>query len=301
MTADAPTTPTAEVEIDEALIRGLLGEQHPDLAALSIRLVDAGWDNVMARLGDALAVRLPRRALAVPLLLNEQRWLPVLAPTLPLPIPAPVRVGVPSERFPFPWSVTPWLPGEPADLAPPHRGQVDVLVDFFRALHVAAPADAPANPVRGCPLAAKAVDVERRMALLEAQGRSVDVVLRKIWDAGVRAPIDEERTWIAGDVHARNVLVDGDSGAITAFIDWGDMCAGDRATDFASLWGLFADKDARKRATVAARFSDATLARAKAWATFYGVVLLQTGLLDTPRHAAMGERILERLVEDGAP
>ena len=36
---------------------------------------------------------------------KEQRWLPELAPQLPLPIPAPVAHGAPDGDYPFPWSV----------------------------------------------------------------------------------------------------------------------------------------------------------------------------------------------------
>ena len=43
----------------------------------------------------------------------------------------------------------------------------------------------------------------------------------------------------------------------------------------------------------------ATIARAKGWAVFYGVILLETGLRDTPRHAKMGADLLRRLTEDG--
>lgn len=97
--------PAAEIDIDADLVRALLDDQHPDLAGEPIRLVANGWDNVLFRLGEELVVRLPRRALAVPLVLHEQRWLPQLAPRLPLPIPAPVRVGLPGTGFPWPWEV----------------------------------------------------------------------------------------------------------------------------------------------------------------------------------------------------
>ena len=95
-------TPEAEVAIDEPLIRGLLRAQHPDLADEPLCIVAHGWDNVLARLGDALVVRLPRRAIAAALVLHEQRWLPELAPRLPLPIPVPLRAGVPGDGFPWP-------------------------------------------------------------------------------------------------------------------------------------------------------------------------------------------------------
>jgi hypothetical protein len=148
-------TPAAELVIDAALARQLVSAQHPDLADLPIRVVGSGWDNAMVRLGDDLALRLPRRTVAVQLLLNEQTWLPRLKDKLPLPIPAPVRTGVATERFPWPWSITPWMAGETADLSLPDADQGEPLAGFFRALHRPAPAEAPRNPVRGVPLSSR--------------------------------------------------------------------------------------------------------------------------------------------------
>src|ERR1035438_2201608 len=104
--------------IDEALVRALLHEQHPDLAGLGLREVAGGWDNRMWRLGGGRAVRLPRTPRAPSLLRTEQRWLPFLALGLPLPVPVPVRAGEPSARFPKPWTVARWVDGEPADHTP---------------------------------------------------------------------------------------------------------------------------------------------------------------------------------------
>ncbi|MFI7147369.1 phosphotransferase [Nonomuraea sp. NPDC050022] len=69
--------------------------------------------------------------------------MPVLAPRLPLPVPTVVRIGEPSERFPWPWTITAWVPGEPADRASiTHGGHAaDSLGGFLRALHQHAPAD----------------------------------------------------------------------------------------------------------------------------------------------------------------
>ncbi|MET7338593.1 phosphotransferase [Nonomuraea sp. NPDC005650] len=135
---------------DERLVRSLLREQHPDLAELDLRRAVTGWANELWRLGDELAVRLPRRAGASPGLRNEQRWLPALAPRLPLPVPAPVRTGEPSSSFPWPWTVATWVHGEPGDRAAISRGHraADSLAGFLRALHLPAPTDAPANPAR---------------------------------------------------------------------------------------------------------------------------------------------------------
>ncbi len=85
------------------------------------------------------------------LVLNEQRWLPQLAPRLPLKIPTPLRVGVAQGWYPWSWSVVPWMEGTTADLAPPDDDQAEVLGGFFEALHRAAPAEAPLNQRSSAP------------------------------------------------------------------------------------------------------------------------------------------------------
>ena len=69
------------------LVRALLQAQHPDLADLELRDVNGGWDNQLWRLGDELAVRMPRTERAPALLAVEQTWLPVVSERLPLPTP----------------------------------------------------------------------------------------------------------------------------------------------------------------------------------------------------------------------
>src|SRR6202451_1351898 len=106
--------PAAEVEISADLVRRLLAGQHPDLARLPVEFLANGWDNELYRVGDRLIARLPRRARGAEIITNEQRWLPGLAPRLPLHIPYPERTGVPAHGYPYSWSVVPYLPGVPA-------------------------------------------------------------------------------------------------------------------------------------------------------------------------------------------
>jgi len=282
--------------VDAALVASLLAAQHPDLAALPLSLLDEGWDNVMFRLGDDLVARLPRRAAAVSLLDREQAWLPVLAPSLPLAVPAPVRRGEPGNGYPWPWSVVPWIAGETADLAPPDLREAESLGRFLVALHRPAPPGAPRNPVRGVPLATRREMVEGRAARVEAATDAITPALRRLWMDALAAPIDEADRWLHGDLHARNVLVS--AGRIAGVIDWSDMAAGDRATDLASIWGLFESRDARAAAMRACgEVSEATWTRARGWAFAFGVMLLDSGLADHPRHAAMGRHTLARLAE----
>jgi aminoglycoside phosphotransferase (APT) family kinase protein len=290
-------TPKAEVEIDAGLVRALLRAQHPDLAELPIRPADTGWDNVMFRLGDQYALRLPRRTLAAKLIEHEQRWLPELANRLPLPVPSPVRIGTPACGFPWCWSVLPWLKGKAADLSDLEAEQAVPLAAFLSALHVNAPPEAPTNPSRGVPLTKRADAIEARMRRLRGRSTLITDGMERIWQAALATPVDTTPTWIHGDLHARNVLVN--DGAISGIIDWGDMAAGDRATDLAAIWMLLSDSAARRQAMTAyGAASTATWRRAKGWAVLFGVVLLDTGLTDHPRHMAMGERTLRHLEED---
>jgi len=289
-------TPAAELAIDADLARQLVSAQHPDLSDLPIRAVGSGWDNAMFRLGDDLALRLPRRTVAVQLLLNEQTWLPRLKDKLPLPIPAPVRTGVATERFPWPWSITPWMAGETADLSLPDADQGEPLAGFFRALHRPAPAEAPRNPVRGVPLSSRVEAFQSRLPALGPAISWLDQPIMAIWEEALAAPDDAEPTWIHGDLHPRNVLVD--QGQLSAVIDWGDMAQGDRASDLAAVWMLLPDLGAREAAIAGCpKVSQATWQRARGWAVLYGVMLMAAGLVDDPRMVTIAERIFGNLTD----
>jgi aminoglycoside phosphotransferase (APT) family kinase protein len=291
-------TPLAEVDVDERVVRAVLAEQHADLAALPIRLMDAGWDNFMFRLGDACTVRMPRRQAAVALLIHEQTWLPVLAPHLPIAVPAPLRIGRPSKAYPWPWSILPWLNGAPANQAPPASDQASRLAACLKALHQLAPTTAPVNTVRGCPLADRAEGVAARLDQLKRTTPDLFAGIERAWDTALSVPSATEARWIHGDLHARNVLVD--HGTISAIIDWGDITSGDVATDLAGIWALFEDADARLTALNAYGATAPEIARAMGWAINFGTILLTTGLVDNPRHAAMGADTLRRVAHDVA-
>jgi aminoglycoside phosphotransferase (APT) family kinase protein len=299
-------TPRAEFEIDVSLVSNLLAEQHPDLQHLTIYLVDSGWDNAIFRLGKNLCLRFPRRQVAANLIANEQIWLPVLAERLPIPIPTPYRLGKPGQSYPWQWSILPWLTGVTADQQPPHPNQVKRFVSFLRSLHQPAPANAPINKVRGVPLSQRVASVEERMQRLKKKSNLITPEIEKIWHQALDAPIDVEPTWLHGDLHPQNILVE--NGIITGIIDWGDITSGDLATDLASIWMLFSEQNIRQQAIRLARslrnaeyqnISHATIQRAKGWAILFGTVLLDTGLVDNPQHAIIGERILRHVHQDG--
>ncbi|WP_179199594.1 phosphotransferase, partial [Streptomyces viridochromogenes] len=109
-----------ELDIDEALVERLVAGRFPHWAGLAVRRVaSAGTDNAMFRLGPDLVVRLPRLPGGARQVGAEHRWLPRLAPHLPLTVPAPLALGGPGAGYELPWGVYAWLEGADAFEAPP--------------------------------------------------------------------------------------------------------------------------------------------------------------------------------------
>ncbi len=297
MTASTPGSPAgippADVEITEEQVFDLLRTQHPDLADLGLSRHGSGWDNVTYRLGTELAVRLPRRRVAVELIENEQRWLPLLAPRVDVRIPAPVRVGVAGSGYPWPWSIVQWADGRPADTEPLLPSEAGRFGVFLHALHQRGPVAAPRNRYRGVPLQTRSASVESRIHRLAADRLSVPIDrVREVWQRAKGTALDTPEVWLHGDLHPRNVIVS--QGRLAAVVDWGDMCVGDPATDLAAAWMLFpvaAHNDIRRGY---GPISEATWCRARGWAVFFGVVLTDSGAGHDEGSAKTGRQILER-------
>ncbi len=275
------------MDVTADLVAALLRDQMPDLAERPIAFGARGWSNQLWRLGDDLAVRLPWQAdTADALLLAEHTWVPALAPTLPLPVPVPQRLGRPSERYPRPWIVTTWLPGTPADRAPITGGDAaaDALAAFVTALHRPAPAGAPTGRRRGGPLAevARGVGWQLRRITRLCRAAAAEAVagadpeplpdragIRAVWEDARAAPgWGGPALWLHGDLHPANVLTAG--GDLTGVVDFGDLCGGDPALDLAAAWILLPDLDAiaRFRAACPLAADDATWRRARGWAVW---------------------------------
>src|SRR5262245_53579644 len=106
-----------ELDTDVSLVRRLVATQFPRWAGFPIEpVLSSGTVNAIYRLGEDMAVRLPRRraAWAIDDLENELRWLPPLAAHLPLAVPVPLALGRPGDGYPWHWPIYTWLEGENA-------------------------------------------------------------------------------------------------------------------------------------------------------------------------------------------
>ncbi|MEV1179269.1 phosphotransferase, partial [Nonomuraea sp. NPDC049784] len=163
-----------------------------------------------------------------------------------MPVPVPQRLGEPSPRFPRPWIVTTWLPGEPADRAPVTRGAeaATALAAFLTALHQPAPEQVDTDGQgRGGPLAGSSKWVAQQLAEAIERGLIPDPdAVRAIWDAAAAPGWAGPALWLHGDLHAANVLTA--DGTLCGVIDFGALFAGDPAVDLAAAWTLLPDDTA---------------------------------------------------------
>ena len=255
-----------EVPTEAGLVRRLLAGQFPQWAGLPISLVESyGTDHDIYRLGDHLAVRLPRIAWATRQAAKEAEWLPRLAPRLPLAVPVPRAMGRPAEDYTFDWSVVEWLPGVDANgsLHDLERAAVD-LAGFIVALRRIDTTGAQPRPrhARGGPLAEGDAAVRRS---IEQLGDRIDgAAARRSWEQSLEAAAwDGAEVWVHGDLLPGNLLVD--EGRLSGVIDFGGLNVGDPACDLQPAWNVFAG-ESRARFRAALEVDDASWLRGRGWA-----------------------------------
>ncbi|MEX2046948.1 MAG: aminoglycoside phosphotransferase family protein [Chloroflexota bacterium] len=265
-----------EVETDASLVRRLLSAQFPKWAELSIeRVKSAGTDNAIYRLGGDMAVRLPRIASATAQVKKEHRWLPGLAPHLPLAVPVPLAMGVPDEGYPWHWSVYRWLEGENAtiDRIADLNQATAALASFIAALQRIDPAGGPLAGVdssRGVPLATR--DAATRTAIAALHGIVDTDAATATWEAALRAPAwSGAAVWLHGDLNAGNLLAL--RGRLSGVIDFGALAVGDPACDVMVAW-TFLNAATRDVLRAALPVDDATWARGRGWALSFGLIVL---------------------------
>jgi len=290
-------TPPTEVDVDAALIEALLQDQFPALRG-QVRVVASGWDNVIARVGDDLCVRLPRRELSAPLVQHEADWLPRLAPTLPVDVPAPVALGKPGLGYPWTWLVCPWFEGRRLADVPVAERTVAArqLGTFVSTLHRPAPDEAPVSPWRGIPLIEVEPSVAERLQQVPPEDAAT---LRAVWERCAGAPPHGgPPIWLHGDLHPLNLLTEADaSPALRAVLDWGDLCRGDPGTDLAIAWlGFDEIGRAAFRAALSARhpLDDPVWDRALAWAVALGLLFMLDAEPGTTAYG-VGQHLLVQL------
>ena len=286
-----------EVEVPGTLVRALVDRQFPAWSGLPLRPVAAfGTDHRLFRLGEELLVRMPVYAGSADQAQSDARWLPRLAPHLPVGVPVPVAVGEPDAAYRFAWSVVPWLPGETVEDGPADRpGLAADLAGFVLALRAVDPSGGP-RP-RG---SARGVTLDPRWPVddrIVEHGDLIDVDrARAVWRAGLEAgPWRGPGVWIHGDLLGGNLLLRG--GSLSAVIDWGALGVADPAPDVAPAWTLF-EGASRRRYRELLAVDDATWARARAWVLLPALAGVRYYEASAPAFAERSRRHLEAVLSD---
>lgn len=288
------------VQIDDALVRRLIAGQFPQWSELLIRPVaPSGWDNRTFRLGDTMVVRLPSGEDYAEQVAKEQRWLPILAASLPLSIPLPLALGQPAAGYPWSWSVYRWLEGESAS-----PGTVANLTEFASSLGhflgelqridaTGGPVPGPHNFHRGGALGI--YDAQSRQAIAALKGKIDGDAATAVWEAALASAWQRPPVWIHGDITASNLLVQ--SGRLSAVIDFGQLGVGDPACDLAIAWTFF--NGASRQAFRDALPLDAeTWARGRGWA-LWKVLIVASGVVEaTAKEAAYAWRTINEVLAE---
>ncbi|WP_127753281.1 aminoglycoside phosphotransferase family protein [Devosia sp. 1566] len=262
-----------EISIDDAFVCGLLRAQAPQWANLPVRrIASSGTDNAIFRLGDNLAIRLPRRPSAVAILSKELDWLPHLQ-GLPLEVPVLQFRGWSERGFDF--GNFNWMEGEVAspDCVADWQGAATSLADFLQALHLkdtnGAPPAGERNSRRGIVLG----------ELTEAIRPAIDIVADEIaarrahalWDEACTAELLGKAVWLHGDLKADNLIVR--DGVLRGVIDWGLSAVGDPAADYATAW-FWVDPSARDVFRNRLNLDESDWLRSQGWALYGAVIAL---------------------------
>ena len=287
---------TDEINVPDDVVRRLVDDQFPEWTALSLtRLPPWGTDHQLFRLGDELLVRMPRIGWAVDQVETDRRFLPLLAPHLPLGVPAPVAVGEPGPGYPWRWSVTPWFPGDnpTADNHAAERTAAD-LAEFVVAMHAIDPTggELKTGTSRGVPLAAR--DEVTRSAIAELGDRVDQVRVTAAWENALdAAEWSRPPVWVHGDLQAGNLVVE--RGRLTAVIDFGGLGLGDPAVDVMPAWSLF-DDQARATFRTTVDVDDDTWRRGRGWALSTALIALPYYWDTFPAMVAESQRKIDEVL-----
>ncbi len=289
-----------EVHIDEQLVRGLLASQFPQWADLSLTQVKpVGTDNIIFNLGTEMCVRLPRIPNAASDIEKEQRWLPKLAPHLPSKIPSPLGKGMPSENYPFHWSVYSWLEGKDvltAEIADFDQLAKD-LAQFLKALQKIDTTGGPLaihHNLRGTPLVCK--DAEAREAIAALKTMFDAKAVTALWDEALQADDwNQKPVWLHGDLLSGNILIH--QGRLNAVIDFSGLSVGDPACDLMIAWNLL-PAESREVFRKELGVDDATWARGRGHALSQALIFIPYYLHTHPVGVEQAKRTVHQILNE---
>lgn len=288
------------MDINTELVTKLINEQFPEWSHLSITPVkNSGNDNRTFHLGDHMSVRLPSGEGYAPQVEKEQKWLPILAEKLSLPIPIPLAKGNPTTEYQWPWSVNKWLEGD--TLSHSNLDNLNQLAkdlgSFLKELQAVDSSGGPLagehNFYRGGLLS---IYNDESKKAIENNNEIFDaVLLGEIWSLALKSKWESEPVWLHGDIAPGNLLVK--DGKLSAVIDFGILGVGDPSCDAAIAWTFF-DETSRKVFKDTLKMDEETWNRARGWALWKTLITYDECKETNPMKAKEAFTIICTIVEE---
>ncbi|MGJ8529789.1 aminoglycoside phosphotransferase family protein [Maritalea sp.] len=256
-------------QIDVRMAQQLIAAQFPEWLDLPVtHLETGGTDNKLFRLGADKILRFPLSPSCAQAIEKEIDILPKFG-GLGCNVPSVVAVGKPSDAFNASWAVYNWIEGKDCSSIKVEDLTV-IAVDLAKMIHrlrLIAPDEkymsGKQNHDRGIPLAELDHVAQNAINIVSDEFDSAD--LRHIWRDALDAPVfNGQPTWLHGDLHAGNLLVD-EAGNLSGIIDFGLAGVGDPSVDLLPAWWLF-NADGRQQFKTAMQVDEAEWSRGRGWA-----------------------------------
>lgn len=213
----------------------------------------------------------------------------------PVPVPHPVAIGPPSRRYPMPWSVQTWVPGEiatPDGLASSSEFARD-LADLLATLRSA---DTRGRVFTGSGRGSRLTDHDEwiRLCLERSEGLLPVAELTERWSMWRTLERVQPDVMSHGDLIPANLLTD--NARLTGVLDTGGFSPADPALDLVAAWHLL---DGLRRTMLREQLgcSDLEWERGRAWAFAQAIGLVWYYQESNPSMAELGRSTLRRLLE----
>lgn len=256
------------MNISTEIVIKLIKEQFPKYKELKVKPVErSGHYNRTFHLGYDMTIRMPSNSCYVPQVEKESRWLPYL-----LPITTPIEKGIPTNYYPYPWSINKWIDGETVNINNVDLNQFAIdLANFLKELHSidcsGGPLGGEHNFFRGGDLS---VYYKETVSSLDKLKNIIDTEkCMNIWLKATSSKWENKPVWVHGDIAPGNLLVK--NRKLCGVIDFGILGIGDPSCDLAMAWTFF-DEESRHIFIKEMNLDEETLNRARGWVLWKALI-----------------------------
>ncbi|MFK8040670.1 MAG: aminoglycoside phosphotransferase family protein [Rickettsiaceae bacterium] len=290
------------MKISIELAKKLIATQFPEYRGLTVTGVEEqGHDNRTYCIGNDMLIRIPTAESYALKVHKEQELLPKLAKHLSVAIPSPIKMGKPSEDYPYAFSIYKWLDGRSANHITLDEHALEniafQLAKFLKELQAITDVEGP-NPGQHNWQRGDHVSVYDSGAR-EQIVKLADIIdsnsALELWERACATKWNKTPIWIHGDFAIGNILIKDNK--LSGVIDFGGTAIGDPACDLVIAWTYLSGK-ARDIFVVEMGIDDDTWLRARAWVLWKATFALCNIADKNSTEALLQKRIIGEVIDE---